>query len=106
MHKEVPTRLLNQIQAAVNRFERLDIQVGAIWLNPKEADAVSDAPTVFDKIANRAVLEAMPGIIGVLWGLFVFKSDIVPPKCIAVLPAGFEAKLRGREACFSLEEET
>lgn len=104
MPKEVPTQLLTQIQAAIRRFENLDIRVGAVWLNPKEADAVSDAPTVFDKIGNRAVLEAMPGIIGVLWGVLVFESDIVPPGCIAVLPDGFEAKLRGREACFSLEE--
>jgi hypothetical protein len=97
------SNLLDLIHGSMAHFERLDLRVGRIWLNPVQADELENAPMmVFDRICDPYVRRASPGIRGALFGVTVYASDLVPPMHIAILPDGFDGKLVDSAACFPL----
>lgn len=96
-----PEQLLQAIVDRVQYIEKLDLRIADIYLHPNCVQVIWDDPAL-DKIAQMSVLQAIPGIVGFLWGSRLFKSTVVPEEHMAFIIDGIDGKLIGREACVAL----
>jgi hypothetical protein len=94
-------QLLHQIGESFKWVESMDLRVGDLYLNPNDVRLIGKDLNL-DRIASWQVKAAFPGLVGVLFGVRVFESDIVPEEHIALIPDGIEGKLVDSAACIAL----
>jgi hypothetical protein len=100
------TTLLEAIAEAFTWMESRNLRVGRIWLNPVEINTLYRCEEL-DKISSARVVELLrkevgAKIVGLLWNVQVFESDIVPVEHIAMTPEGFLGSLLDPIACMPL----
>lgn len=98
---KTPEELLKVIATRVEYIHALDLRIADIYLHPNCVEVIGKDPNL-DPIRQMAVLRALPGIVGLVWGMRLFKSTVVPEEHMAFIIDGIDGKLVGREACVAL----
>ena len=100
------SNLPDAIAEAFTWIETRNMRVGRIWLNPEQGRELRSYEG-FDVAASSKVIEHLreltgATLIGFLWGVQVFESDVVVSDHIAITPDGMDVRLIDSSACMPL----
>lgn len=89
-------KLLARIGEAFKWVERQDMRVGEVWLHPDDVAVLLEDWGAIDRVAQRAVIEAMARpeqggrYLGQVFGASVYESGKVRPAHVCIVPEGWK----------------
>lgn len=93
-----PEQVLQAIGDRVESIQRLNLQIGDLYLHPN-CVKVLERDLNLDRVRDIRLKQALPGVVGYMWGMRIFESTTVPEEHLTFILAGIEGQLIGREAC-------
>lgn len=94
--------IVTKIRETLDCYEALGLKIASIWLNSSQVRELYHYLEVFDASVSSMLIQHLAEqgkfLVGVIFGVRVFSSNVIPVEHIAVLPEGFEGRLISHEA--------